>query len=210
MSLTTMGQPYPEPPTDNARLASQAVERYRRRVEAVRQDTRLSEPAKAKDVRDLYREVQEEVEGYREADRAAFEARTEQLQRLAFGLGSGVTSGTDAISARDASDRAAAIPFNQQDEALELMERARMNGDVILEKAVAAQAHRQGWGTVTDAYGANHLEFQPRLAELETIRGLPTDLGYVSYFYLTAPPEGHHAFDITPAFTNNLRRTRRG
>lgn len=181
---------YPSPPTENARRASEAQARYKQRLEAIRQDARLSDHARREDITEAYRAVQEKVDGYREADRSDFEARRIELERRAFGLGSpNLTHGIDAVSARDASDRAAKIPITGGDEALELMERARLNGDAVLEKAVAAEAYRKGWVKVIDEYASTHPEFVPQLAELQAIRTLPTDLSYVSWFYLTPPPE---------------------
>lgn len=52
---------------------------------------------------------------------------------------------SDAISIRDASDRAARLTGpTAGDDALELMQRARRNGDTVLERAVAVQAYELG------------------------------------------------------------------
>lgn len=193
MTLTAPDR-YPSAPTENARRASEALTRYKQQVEVIRQDTRLREQVKRQDIAAAYRAVQEQVEAYREADREDFAARTVELERRAFGLGSGLGRGIDAISARDAGDRAAQIRWDVPDEAEDLLERARLNDDTILEKAIAAEANRRGRADLLEIYGATHPEFAPQLAELETIRRLPTDLGYVSWFYLVAPPENQPRF----------------
>ncbi len=61
------------------------------------------------------------------------------LQRELFG--GGAATGSDAISSRDANDRAASVPGPE--EALSLLQRADRNGDHVLVRAVASHAADQ-------------------------------------------------------------------
>lgn len=80
------------------------------------------------------------------------------LARRLFGSDS--VSGADAVSVRDAADRASQL--NDPDDAMRLLQTAQMTGDAVLAKAVARQAFAQasgpmalfggGWAEVLDNY----------------------------------------------------------
>lgn len=77
---------------------------------------------------------------------------------LADILKGGSYTSTDAISSRDAQDRAARL--ESQPDAIELLTRARLSGDDVLVGAIAAEAWRRsqtvflgaGWLRVLDTY----------------------------------------------------------
>jgi len=88
-------------------------------------------------------------------------------------LKAGSYSGTDAISSRDAQDRASRLESHQ--EGLELMSRAQMSGDEILEGAIVAEAWRRSktdvfgaaWGQVLNAYAERDSVRAGRVARLK-------------------------------------------
>ncbi len=68
-----------------------------------------------------------------------------------FGL-EGFTTAQDAISYRDAQDRADSIPVNGEEKALTLLKRAELSGDSILTKALLNRALEAGWVNVANSY----------------------------------------------------------
>lgn len=186
---------YPDPPTEQARTAQQVKLDYAAQLEQIRRDPRRSQQAKAEDITALYAETADRLERHRERDLELTEQRQADLQRSAFGLGRTQPSPSDAISMRDASDRAARLtgPTAGAD-ALELLQRARRNGDTVLERAVALQAYELGLSDVLDDFAEAHPDFAPQLAELDVLQAREGDIGYFAWFALSAPPENHPHF----------------
>lgn len=87
--------------------------------------------------------------GQAEQDRLATD--TVKAENLLFDRSPSM-AGSDAISARDAADRAEQL--RTPADAAKLLGRAHATGDTALAGAVAAHAHGQGWGQVVATHAA--------------------------------------------------------
>ncbi|WKG03065.1 hypothetical protein [Mycolicibacterium sp. HK-90] len=92
-------------------------------------------------------------------------ARRVELQRQLFGL----PEGGDALSYRDATDRASRIVSKA--EASNMLQQAIRTGDDILARAVGARAYQFGMSNVLDAYSQN----AGKTLSLNELRDLPDE-----------------------------------
>ncbi|MGI8614623.1 MAG: hypothetical protein ACR2KL_11880, partial [Nocardioidaceae bacterium] len=122
------------------------------------------------------------------------------LSRELFGATSSV--GVDAISSRDAADRAAAV--ESPEEALSLLQRADRGGDRVLVRAIASHATDEAsdpitgfsWLPVLDAfassYGSGADLISNKLTQLLDLRrpgDATTSLSTAAVFYTPRPSE---------------------
>ena len=141
--------------------------RFNSQVTSIRDDRGLTPEGKQRSLAQAYLRADEEMTKLRESWQGSTSTDSVTLARDIFGAAS--TAGADAISARDADDRATRL--EQPNEALELLIRSEENGDGVLARAIAQHAYRnynqQGdilgrhWATVLDKY----LETRPDVAE---------------------------------------------
>jgi hypothetical protein len=112
-------------------------------------------------------------------------------------FGSVSSLGADAISARDADDRAAQL--KTRDEALALLARAESNSDQVLARAIALRAFTNvqqplsagAWRPVLDAYCTSRPTIATKLAELAEARrsSVEKSFGRSVIFSLNKPRE---------------------
>jgi len=113
-------------------------------------------------------------------------------------FGAACAIGADAISVRDAADRASRL--TDADEALGLLQMADENGDEVLARAVAQQSYRaakqatfgdEGWTSVLGEYLGSRPEVAAKLSELESAQAndLETNFRNEGVFFLGPPSE---------------------
>lgn len=93
-----------------------------------------------------YVRAKAKLQQIQQAERTTNATTRSSLERRLFG----VPNGVDAISFRDAQDRADRL--ENVDQAKALLARAHRNGDVALERAVLGKGFEVGWVEVVDAY----------------------------------------------------------
>lgn len=151
--------------TQNGKAASEARAALRQRTDAIRADKRLTPEAKRAAIAREYLQAKNEIRALQSAEATERSSRQNELKKSLFGL-EGFTTAQDAISYRDAQDRADSIPVNAEDRALTLLRRAELSGDSILTKALINRALEAGWVQVANSYiEANPVQGQ-RLEEL--------------------------------------------
>ena len=140
-------------------------------LQRIRNDRSLSSTGRAQQVARAWKVATAGMEGLRINTDGAAALTAFDVKRKVFGS-EGVT-GADAISQRDAADRAAQLRTG--DEALALLHRAEYSGDSHMAKAVAAHAFDQAssnfigsadWSKVLDAYTTTRPEVAQQLQEL--------------------------------------------
>jgi hypothetical protein len=116
--------------------------RLRKATENARNDPTLSATGRNQRIAKAYRQAVTDMQQLADTFEATNRLPLSSLSRELFGAGS--ANATDAISMRDASDRAAAV--KTPDEALSLLQRADRNTDRVLVQAVASYAADQAVG----------------------------------------------------------------
>jgi len=139
------------PETQHGRAASEARSASRQRTDAIRADKRLTPEAKRAAIAREYLQTKQEVQALKAAESTQRASRRSELTKSLFGL-EGFTTAQDAISYRDAQDRADSIPANGEEKALTLLKRAELSGDSILTKALINRALEAGWVNVANSY----------------------------------------------------------
>jgi hypothetical protein len=139
------------PETVNGQAASQARVAMRDRTEAIRADKRLTPEAKRAAIAREYLQTKREVQALQAAEANQRASRRSELTKSLFGL-EGFTTAQDAISYRDAQDRADSIPAHDEERAISLLNRAHLSGDTILTKALINRALEAGWVNVANSY----------------------------------------------------------
>lgn len=115
--------------------------------------------------------------------------RRESLQRIAFGNPVNHLTEGDRLSMRDAHDRASRL--DSEDAAKAMLNRAVLDGDESLAKAIGARAYERGWDAVVSEYGTRYdrLSFINELDE--TPMGPLTSTADAVVFRLRPPAELH-------------------
>lgn len=158
-------------PQDKQEAAEKIRTNLDRKVEAARGDVRLSPLGRQQRVAAAYSDAARQMGAISDAFNSGVVQTSSNLQRQLFGS-NGPVSGSDAISIRDAQDRAAQLQSG--DEALALLARAERSGDDHLARAVAARAFEGAtssiggadWGRVVDAYTTSRPEVGNKMQEL--------------------------------------------
>ncbi|MGY1830145.1 hypothetical protein ACI8AA_06895 [Geodermatophilus sp. SYSU D01180] len=128
--------------TPERERAERARQRYFDTAARLRDDRDLTEHARQRRLADAWVTTRRELDALREEEHRRLAARERDLERRLFGLNSaGGDTASQAISARDAQDRAARI--TSPAEAAELLERAERNADSTLARAIAHHALQQ-------------------------------------------------------------------
>ena len=142
---------------------------YTAAEKTLRADADLSDDGRSRRLAEAWVKARKELDGLRESETARLASRERELERRLFGLPS--SDGAEAISIRDAQDRASRI--TRSDEAAALLERAERNGDQALARAVAHHAIQQSrtaptreavgqWDNVAGAF----LDARPQYADV--------------------------------------------
>lgn len=162
------------------KLADSTRAGYRERADRVRADQNLSGDGKQRQLARLYATTRATLKDYQVAERKAVAARRADLERDV--LGASLTAGSNAISARDAADRAALCKTPAA--ALDLLRRADASGDDTLSRAIARRAtemwHGQpgptvaAWENVFAEYLATRPQLVPAVDELGAIEQMET------------------------------------
>lgn len=148
--------------TDYIARSQDAIETYREQLDAIRADTTLSNNGRRAKIASAYDAAREIVDHSKEKHEWTKQAQRQKLERKVFGPPTKMLTGADAISWRDAQDRAAKLlpasysePVDNdvlQAEALGLLNRALQSGDDHLARAIVTVAFDMRWADVADAY----------------------------------------------------------
>ncbi|GAA0986860.1 hypothetical protein ENKNEFLB_01945 [Nocardioides aquaticus] len=157
--------------TAHREAADRISQNYRAAVAEVQEDRDLSNEGRQRRLADLYVDARRRLTDLAQKEKAELDSRRTALENQFFGArgaGGGWDTASHAISARDASDRAAQIKTPA--EAAELLERANADGDELLARAVARRSVRASEQAVGqravadwDAVSMTYLDARPRL-----------------------------------------------
>ena len=176
--------------------ANQIRDRYSAEVARLTSDHDLTDEARQRRLAETFVRTRDELRGLGERDSQALGLRRHVLERdlLSASGVRGMDSASHAISARDASDRAAQITSPTQ--AAELLARAEADGDELLARAVARRcvdASAKGssreagaWDDVTRVYVDARPSLMPVVEELAEIEAM-TERQVFSPFAIPRP-----------------------
>lgn len=139
---------------------------YNAALTDVRGDATLSELGKTQMIARAWTNTRAEIARLEQLDFDTTVKRYNDLERQVFGTSA--TSGADAVSFRDASDRADKL--DNADTAMRALGNAELSGDNVLAKAVILRAWQANWTAVVDRYAVNHPTVTDKLAELAGLR----------------------------------------
>ena len=187
--------------------ATEIRDTYLLEVKQLLQDRDLSDDGRKRRLADSYLKTRRQLDKLAVAEQENLASRQTSLERDLFGArrALGADAGTYAISARDASDRAAQIKTS--DEARDVLRRAEADGDELLARAAVRQCVRasdasmsrqssEKWDQVTRSYLDKRPNLEPvveELAEIETM----TKHQVFTPFSLTKP------HGVEPSYFNN-------
>ncbi len=135
---------------------------YNATVTAIRSDAMLSGDGKRVRLAAAWTQASAAMQRMREANDEELRADRERLQRKLFASSPGsMAEYRDALAAASATEK--------QEQALELLERARLVGDTLLEKAVGTIASERGWTGVVNDLAAKSPERAADLLELSQL-----------------------------------------
>lgn len=155
----------------------QVWERFETTVSKARADQRITPQARQADIARAYVTATRRATELRAQAVKQVDDQRRTLTRRLFGSGGRSTDPTEAISRRDASDRAAQI--TDADEALHLLRRAQENGDDILAQAVARHTVTYGrqwgrWPEVLAEYTRENPKAADNVTQLQQLPDLDT------------------------------------
>lgn len=157
-------------------------QRYHKRLDAIRNDKRLSAAGRERAAARLYLDTRQKVDAITQAGEQAYRKRVAQLERDLFGIHGTTTADvvTAAASFRDAQTHVDAA-VKKPGDAARILKRALRSGDAILAKAVFSHAYDQietdtlqaeDWGAVVNAYLAENEPDRSRAVELGQLRDM--------------------------------------
>lgn len=146
-------------PGDIADKAESIRNRLESTVKAVKADADLTPEGQHRKIDEAHQSAKSQMDELRVGWKATKEKNAESAVREVFGAPH--ASGADAISVRDAEDRASSL--ETANEARDLMARAKRNGDTTLERAIAREAYQRNndqlgghhWAQILDDYIAD-------------------------------------------------------
>jgi hypothetical protein len=161
-----------------ADTAEQIRQRYNRQVEEIRARRDLSDDGRKRQLAAAKVTADAQFRTIRERDAADLDIRRTGLVHRLFGRTS--TNGADALSVRDALTRASAA--KTPSDAENLLRMARLSGDDVLGRAVAAHAYdrvrsslggsRQHWGQILSEWAGGDGPTADSVGELLAIDGV--------------------------------------
>jgi hypothetical protein len=166
--------------------AEQIRQQYATQVAQVNENRDLSEGGRKRRLAEIYVATKTKLDELATAEVQNLHSRKTSLERELFGargVARGLDAGALAISARDASDRAAQL--QSPAEAAELLARAEADGDELLARAVARRCIQGSeaamtssaageWDQVTRVYLDSRPNLEPVVEELAEIETLTT------------------------------------
>lgn len=164
----------------------QIRESYNRQIEKIRERQDLTAQAKQVAMARAHTAAATKLNETRQADRQQYETRRSQLEKRLFG--NRELTGTDALSARDARERAAG--YTHPDEALAAYKRAQRDGDRDMMRALGSWAADQAalpilgdaWKPLVEQHAAATPGYAENLQELRSLRepGTYDDITYAT------------------------------
>ncbi|MFD5790724.1 hypothetical protein ACFWH1_29410 [Streptomyces sp. NPDC127037] len=164
----------------------QIRESYARQIEKIRDREDLTPQAKQVAMARAHTTASERINAIRDNDRQQYQERRTALEKRLFG--SRELSGIDAISARDARDRAS--KYLHPDEAAQAYQRAQRDGDKEMMRALGNWAADQAalpflgdsWRPLVEQHAAATPGYGQNLEELRSLRepGTYNDGTYVT------------------------------
>ncbi|MEN4476865.1 hypothetical protein [Mycolicibacterium cosmeticum] len=139
---------------------------YREACDSVRGDASLSELGKQQMLARAWSNTRAEIARLAQLDFDTQVTRFNDLEKQVFGTTA--NSGADAVSFRDATDRAEKL--DSADAAIKALGTAELSGDTILAKAIVLQAWQRDWSAVVDQYAVTNPTITDKLAELGALR----------------------------------------
>ncbi|WP_037164264.1 hypothetical protein [Rhodococcoides fascians] len=147
---------------DYIQQSQDAINTYREQLDTIRADTTLSKNGRRQQIAKAYDTARAAVDHAAEKHQWTKNTHRQKLERTVFGPPTKTLTGSDAISWRDAQDRAAKLlpssytePVDNsvlEAEALTLLNRALQSGDDHLARAVVTVAFDMRWADVADTY----------------------------------------------------------
>ncbi|MFH9369098.1 hypothetical protein ACH4K8_25855 [Streptomyces anulatus] len=170
----------------------QIREAHNRQIEKIRNRQDLSDQAKQVAMARAHESTVTKLESMRQADRQQYDERRTQLEKRLFG--NRELSGTDALSARDARERAAS--YTHPDEAHAAYKRAQRDGDRDMMRALGSWAADQAampilgeaWRPLVETHAAATPGYAQNLEELRSLQE-PGQFGDNSYALPAVPNE---------------------
>ena len=152
--------------TPQALKAMELIGRHNHDINYIRDNKNLTPEGKTKQIAATYLQYKQQVTALEAEDRATRARKADSLRRSLFGL-TGSSDANATISYRDAQDRVSAI--QDENQALELLDRADLSNDEILTKAIVGKAAEAGWGNLVNTYTAKHPYYGAKLQELASL-----------------------------------------
>lgn len=157
-------------PDDIAEKAESIRVRLDSTVKAVKADADLNPDGRQRKIDEAHQSAKNQMDDLRAGWKATKDKNAKSAVREVFGAP--YASGADAISVRDAEDRASRL--ETANEARDLMARAKRNGDTTLERAIAQEAYQRSndqlgghhWAQILDDYIADRPVAAKKLREL--------------------------------------------
>ncbi|WP_326614960.1 hypothetical protein OHA57_04620 [Streptomyces anulatus] len=170
----------------------QIREAHNRQIEKIRNRQDLSHQAKQVAMARAHQTTVTKLESMRQADRQQYDERRTQLEKRLFG--NRELSGTDALSARDARERAAS--YTHPDDAHAAYKRAQRDGDRDMMRALGSWAADQAampilgeaWRPLVETHAAATPGYAQNLEELRSLQE-PGQFGDNSYATPAVPDE---------------------
>ncbi|WP_145013438.1 hypothetical protein [Mycobacterium marseillense] len=157
------------------------------KVADIRVNKSLTEAGKRREIAAVTLEARKQADAAKAQFATERAQRRESLNRAAFGNPANHLTEADRLSMRDAHDRASRL--DSEDAAKAMLNRAVLDGDESLAKAIGARAYERGWGAVVNEYGTRYdrLSFIDELDETPT--GPMTSTADAIVFRLRPPSE---------------------
>ncbi|HEY3530391.1 MAG TPA: hypothetical protein VGK78_14690 [Nocardioides sp.] len=184
----------PAIPEDVQAKAGKIQDDFNTTVRAIRSNGDLTQEARLRRLAQAQAEAQRAMEDVKASWLGTSTDTAETLTKRIFG--SSGMAGADAISARDAADRASRV--ETAGEAASLLEMAENNGDEVLARAVAMHAFGMrhdilsgDWGSIVDAYASTRPDVAEQIVELANVQRdtVMTNVAAAFVFSIHTPPE---------------------
>ncbi|MEV7768315.1 hypothetical protein [Microbacterium sp. NPDC086615] len=145
----------------------------RARIKAVQEDPRLTDLAKREQAAHITDEVRPQLADLAAREQQMVNDHVRFLQRQIYGTAG--TSPEAVITFRDAQERADKI--EEQRPALTAMQRALVNKDDGMARALLGRAFDQGWAEVVAAYSAENPALETYITDLRDLLNFKNNLG---------------------------------
>ncbi|OLT12212.1 hypothetical protein BJF79_22780 [Actinomadura sp. CNU-125] len=181
-------------------------------MQKIRANKRLSPQARQADLIKAHREASERAQQLWREGESAHAQRTRVLYRKAF-VAPASDHPSDAISRRDAADRAAMV--NDPKEALEMLARAQHHGDEHLARAIGQRAYEQHktlparlgnkeWEPVLKAFVVDRPDADEALGELQSLADFSDRADRLRMAMRHAVPAPSEIADLNPSEQTKL------